>query len=192
MNWRRLGLALGAAFVLGGLAVMVAPGLASGFGLGSDLLTAVAMLAGLGGVAAIYERVTADHETIDPPTPERRRPFPTPGDEFDRRLAALGPRNRRSVRESRQIRDRLDELAIAVLVRDGDSEDRARERLAAGTWTDDPYAAAFFAEASASDVPLEDRLRAAFSAEPNSKRRARHAVDALARIASMGPAEREP
>ena len=191
MNPRRLGLALGAAVVIAGLAVMIAPDLARGVALGPNLLTAVALLAVLGAVAAVYERVTTGTQEVDLPTPERRRPFPTPGDGFDRRLAALGPRNQRSVRETREIRDRLDELAIAVLVRDGDSEDRARERLAEGTWTDDPYAAAFFAEARASDIALEDRLRAAFSAEPSSKRRARHAVDALARIASVD-VEREP
>ncbi|RJS95801.1 hypothetical protein D3261_19395 [Halococcus sp. IIIV-5B] len=182
MNWRGLGVAVGIGCVLAGLAVVVAPSLA--VGVTPSLLTLVGVVAGLAGAAAVYERATTDEQRTEPPTPERPLSVPTPGAELDRQLDALGSRGRRfGIGERRSIRDRLDELAVAVLVRDGESEATARERLAAGTWTDDPHAAAFFAEAHASDVPLEERLRAAFSGEPSPRRRARHAIDALARIA---------
>ena len=181
---RRFGLLLGVSLVLVGLGVAFAPGLAGGLAPDSQLLVAVAVIALVLGGAAVRTRLTATGGRIELPTPERPRSQPTPGDGFDRQLASLSPPGRRrGARERRAVRDRLDELAVSVLVRDGDSERVARERLARGTWTDDPHAAAFFAEASASDVPLEDRLRAAFSTEPRTKKRARHAVTALAAIA---------
>lgn len=186
---RRIGLALGVTLVVAGLAAVFVPGVAGGIETNPTSLTAVGLVALLGGGLAVRARLTTTDRRYELPTPERQRTHPTPGDEFDRKLETLASRGRmRGARERRAVRDRLDELAVAVLVRNGDSEAVARERLAEGTWTDDPHAAAFFAEARASDVPLEDRLRAAFSTEPNSKKRARHAVDALARIAT---AERE-
>lgn len=181
---RQFGFALGIVLVIGGLAVVFVPELAGGTGTNSTFLTLVGLVALLAGGLAVYARLTADDARSEMPTPERRRTHPTPGDEFDRQLASLTPRGRRQgASERRAVRDRLDEVAVSVLVRDGDSEAVARERLLDGTWTDDPYAAAFFAEESASSVPLEDRFRAAFSAEPNTQRRVRRAVDALARIA---------
>lgn len=181
---RRIGLAIGSALVVGGLAVVFVPGLAGGTGANSAYLTAIGLVALLGGGVAVRARLTAGDSRIELPTPERRQSYATPGDEFDRRLASLTPRGRRKgMRERRAVRDRLDEVALSVLVRDSDSEARARERLARGTWTDDPHAAAFFAEERASDISLEDRLRVAFSTEPKSEKRARHAIDALARIA---------
>lgn len=182
---RWVAVAVGVALVLWGLAAAVAPALAGGVSLASGLLGVVAALALLGGAGAVRARLRSDERDIDLPTPESTRAQPTPGEGFDDDIAALAPSGRmQGASERRAVRDRLDELAVAVLVREGDSEHVARERLAEGTWTDDSYAAAFFAEARASDVPLEERLRAAFSTEPSSRQRARHAADALADIAN--------
>jgi hypothetical protein len=182
---RWIAVAVGVALVCWGLAAAIAPALASGVSLASGLLGVVAALALLGGGAAIHARLGVDKTDIDLPTPESTRAQPTPGREFDDDIAALAPSGRMGgANERRAVRDRLDELAVAVLVREGDSEQAAREQLAEGTWTDDPYAAAFFAEARASDVPLEERLHTAFSTEPSSRRRARHAANALADIAN--------
>lgn len=181
---RRAGLVIGTVLVGIGLAVVFVPGLVGGFGVNPAFLTGIGLIALLGFGVAVRARLTVTDSQMELPTPERKRTHSTPGDEFDRQLTSLSARGRmRGAGERRAIRDRLDELAISVLVRDGDNEATARERLARGTWTDDPYAAAFFAEERASEVSLEDRLRAAFSSEPNSRKRARHAVDALARIA---------
>ena len=183
---RRLGLGFGLVLVAGGLAVAAVPGLAGGIGFGSAALTAVGLGALVLAVRAIRVRLTTTDRRPELPSPERRRPHPTPGDGFDGRLAALGSRGRlRGARDRRAVRERLEGVAIRVLVRDGLSEAAAREALARGTWTDDPHAAAFFAEASATDVPIEDRLRAAFSTEPLPGRRARHAIDALSRRAGQ-------
>jgi hypothetical protein len=178
-------IAVGVVLVCWGLAVAVVPAFAGGVSLVPGLLGVVAVLALLGGGAAVRARLRADEANIDLPRPESTITHPTPGAGFDDDIAALAPSGRmHGASERRAVRDRLDELAVAVLVREGDSEHVARERLAEGTCTDDPYAAAFFAEARASDVPLEERLRTAFSTEPSSRRRARHAADALAAIAN--------
>lgn len=181
---RRVGLALGSVLVALGLAAVFVPGLVSGFDPSPKLLTGVALIALLGGVAAVGARLKTSDSEIERPTPERKQSHLTPGDEFDEQLASLTARGRREgMRERRAVRDRLDDVALSVLVRDGISEGTARKRLTEGTWTDDPYAAAFFAEERATDVSLEDRFRVAFSGEPNSRKRARHAIAALARIA---------
>jgi len=181
---RRLGIGLGLVLVAGGLAVTVVPGLAGGIGFDSAALTAVGLGALVLAARAIRVRLGATDRRPDLPSPERRQSCPTPGDGFDDRLAALGPRGRlRGARDHREVRERLEGVAIRVLVRDGLSEAAAHEALARGTWTEDPHAAAFFAEASATDIPIEDRLRAAFSTEPRPGRRARHAIDALAQRA---------
>jgi hypothetical protein len=181
---RRIGYALGVVLVAVGLVAVFVPGFARGFGTSPKLLTVVGGIALLGAVAAVSARLRTDDAEGERPTPERKQSHPTPGDEFDEQLASLTPRGRRQgAGERRAVRDRLDTVAVSVLVRDGVSEAVARERLAEGTWTDDPYAAAFFAEERATDAPLEERLRAAFSSEPNMRKRARHAVSALTRIA---------
>ncbi|WP_256684583.1 DUF7269 family protein [Halococcus qingdaonensis] len=182
---RSLAVAVGVALVLWGLAVASVPEFAGGVTLTTELLGAVAVVALAGGAVAVRSRLQSDRAERNLATPESADEFSTPGEEFDEELAALAPNGRmRGASERRAIRDRLDELALRVLIRQGISEQAAREQLAEGTWTDDPYAAAFFAEARASDVPLEERLRAAFSGEPSERRRARHAADALAAIAS--------
>ncbi|EMA54023.1 DUF7269 family protein [Halococcus thailandensis] len=182
---RSLAIAVGVALVLWGLAVASVPGFVGGVTLTTELLGAVAVVALAGGAVAIRSRLRAEETESDLPTPESAGEFSTPGEEFDEKVAALAPgRRMRGASERRTISDRLDALAVRVLVRQGASEQAAREQLAEGTWTDDPYAAAFFAEALASDIPLEERLRAAFSGEPSERRRARHAADALATIAS--------
>jgi hypothetical protein len=183
---RWVAIAVGVVLVCWGLAVAVVPAFAGGVSLVPGLLGVVAVVALLGGAGVVRARLRADETDIDLPTPESTITHPTPGAGFDDELArVLAPGGRmQEASERRAVRDRLDELAVAVLMREGDSEHVARERLAEGTWTDDPYAAAFFAEARASDVPLEERLRTAFSSEPSSRRRARHAADALARMVS--------
>jgi hypothetical protein len=181
---RQFGFAVGIILVIGGLAVVFIPGVAGGVRTGSAFLILIGLVALLAGGLAVRARFTASNTQKELSTPERKRTHPTPGDEFDSQLASLTPRGRRQgARERRAVRDRLDEVAISVLVRDGDSEAVAREQLTRGTWTDDPHAAAFFAEERAADVPIEDRFRVAFSSEPNSRKQARHAIDALARIA---------
>lgn len=183
---RRLGLALGLALVAGGLAVAVAPGLGSGIRPNAAILTGVGIVALVLAGMAVRARLGATDRRPDLPAVERSQSHATPGDGFDQRLAAMAsPGRLRGARDRRQVRDRLETTAIAVLVRDGLAEDAAREALANGTWTDDPHAAAFFADDAGEDVSLTTQLRRSLSLEPTLKRRARHAIDALARRAGQ-------
>ncbi|EMA51061.1 MULTISPECIES: DUF7269 family protein [Halococcus] len=181
---RRLGLALGLALVAGGLAVAVAPGLGSGIQPNAALLTGVGIVALVLAGMAIRARLGTTDRRPALPAVERSQSHATPGDGLDRRLAAMAsPGRLHGARDRRQVRDRLEATAIAVLVRDGLAEDAARDALADGTWTDDPHAAAFFADDPGTDVSLTTQLRRSLSLEPTIKRRARHAIDALAQRA---------
>lgn len=187
---RRVGLGLGVVLVVVGSVILFVPTLAPDIDPSSGTLTAVGLVTLFLGGLAVRARLLVTDRRAAIPVPERRYAPPVPGDGFDGRLEAFASRGRlRGASERRVVRTRLETTAVAVLVRNGLSEGDAHDRLARGTWTDDPHAAAFFAEARASDVPLEDRLRAAFSSEPSGRRRARHAIDALSHIAA---GEREP
>jgi hypothetical protein len=161
------------------------------------ILTLIAVLALLPALGVAADRYQHRHQQADPPAPERRATVTAPDAEFDLLLSGgslgtvVGPGDRAAVRE------RLETDAVAVLTRyEGLSEQRARDRLADGSWTDDPYAAAFFG-AGDPTVPLRERVRAALRDESRFQRRARHAVHELSRrvdqrVASgHGKADRE-
>ena len=65
--------------------------------------------------------------------------------------------------------------------REAYSAEEAREALEAGTWTGDPFAAAFFT-GRAPDAEVTDRLRELLHRELPFKRRAVRAVDAVERL----------
>lgn len=145
------------------------------------ILTLIAVLALLPALAVAADRYQHRHHQADPPAPERRVSATAPDVEFDLLLSGgslgtvVGPGDRAAVRE------RLATDAVAVLTRyEGLSEQRARDRLADGSWTDDPYAAAFFG-AGEPTVPFRERVRAALRDESRFQRRARHVVRELSR-----------
>jgi hypothetical protein len=187
MSWgRRLGLVLGLALVAGGLAVAVAPELGSGIRPNTAVLTGTGIAALVLAGMAVRARLNATDRRPDLPAAERSQSHATPGEAFDRQLAAMAsPGQLHSGRDRRQGRDRLEATAVAVLVRDGLAEDAARDALANGTWTNDPHAAAFFADDPGADVSLTTQLRRSLSLEPTITRRAHHAIDALARRAEQ-------
>lgn len=142
----------------------------------SLLIGLLALVQGARLFSAARDRPIEGAETSDP---EVRSELPRAGDEFDDLLARTRGR-RRSDRYNREtVEERLETAAIDVLVRRGnESPDDARRKLAEGTWTTDPYAAAFFAGGSAT-VSLRQRLSHAMSRESRFQRQARHAVDAI-------------
>lgn len=177
---RRLA-AIGAAVALAGLAVAVAPSLLGANPLPAALVAAVGLLALAAGLRAGLSRLRGNADPPDLPSPELRAPAAVPGGEFDDRLDRAARRGVRAAGDRGAVRDALEATAVAVLVRsDGDSPERARERLAAGTWTDDPEAAAFFRPATAPAGPLE-LLRTTATGDSTFRRRADRAVAALER-----------
>lgn len=174
---------VGAAAVLAGVAVLVEPGLAALVGLRSDrvVVTVLALLALLQGSLAVSTRLVDGGRAAEPDAVERRFRATVPGDDFDELLADLPDLQvRRRDEERAAIRQRLEDVAVEVLVARGLDESNARRHLRSGTWTADERAASFFVPAADRERSFGARLRAAFGSDLAFTRRARRAVAAIA------------
>ncbi|MEF8843020.1 MAG: hypothetical protein V5A62_15580 [Haloarculaceae archaeon] len=181
MSGRVLFVAVGAAAAVAGLAVALEPSLAAGFSPTYVAVTLVGALALLQAAGAAMARLRGEQRQADLPEVERRRVFPSPGEEFDETLASL-PRwaGRSSDRHRVAIRNELREMTEETLVRYGGlTPEEATDRIEAGTWTEDVRAASFFAPSAERGVPLTERVRDAFGTEHAFARRARAVVGAL-------------
>ncbi|WP_435180051.1 DUF7269 family protein [Halorussus sp. AFM4] len=170
-----------------GLLMAFVPGFAAAIGTGYAAVTAVGLLALVQGLRVARARQAAEVEFAETPDVETVESVPTPGDEFDRTVAELrsGPR-RVFIRERSDLRDTLREAAVtAVADRDNCSPELARERIADGSWTGDPHAAAFLGGDDVPAPPLLDRLRLAASTESRYQHRIRRTADAVARAAGV-------
>jgi hypothetical protein len=164
--------ALGTVSLAVGVALAAVPGLAPGRGPTLAALVAV-VLAGAGlAVPTAGRAVGADSGGLDPGDPGERG---APGAEVDRALATVSARTECDRRE--ELADRLETAAVTELAPEVGGEEAAREALAAGDWTDDDAAAAFFGDA---EPGARDRVRELVRGEPAFAWRARRAVDALA------------
>jgi len=174
--------ALGALAAALGLAAVVRPSVVAGLSLPGVVLTLLGVVALVQGLRVVYGRYSADPPAERDPLPERRHVASVPGREFDASLEEAAAWSRRGgVTDRRQVRERLRTAAVAALTRyEGLSEAEARERLAEGTWTDDPVAAAYFARDGAVSPRLRDRARA-LVASPY-RLRASRAVEQLAAV----------
>lgn len=183
MNARSVLAAGGAAAALAGVAVAVEPSLAGGLVLQADrgVVLALAALALLQGLAAVAGRVAGSGRAAAPDDVESRFPATVPGDEFDALLADLPQLSvQRRDEERAAIRERLEALAVAVLIGRGLDEATARRRLRDGTWTADERAATFFMPAADRELSLGRRMRDAVGSDLAFIRRARRTVAAIA------------
>lgn len=181
-------LALGAGVALAGFVVLFVPSLAVGVPATYGAVTLVGVLALVAGAARVRGRLAADRAGADLPEPETGRDHPVPGEAFDADLAAIDPRRDRANDAARaQIRERLEAAALAVLAGDGYPPDAARDVLDAGEWTDDPVAAAFFADdrTATDDATLRERLRTSVGGSRSFDARARRAAVAIAARAEV-------
>jgi len=181
MRWRA---ALGVVTVVVGLAA------AGGFvdvRLPPLLVPGVGLVAVVIALSAAREAMGTDDRPVVP-EPERRHVATVPGDEFEELLASASLRGRIGGATDRDaIRDRLERVAVAVLTRyDGDTPEQARRRLAAGTWTDDQLAAAFFGDGVDPGTSVVDRVRFAATSDSAFRRQAAHAIAALDRHVAGG------
>lgn len=176
-----------AVFVLGCLAV-VAPEALEGLSVGSvtdDLGGPWVFVAVFGAVALVAlllvqtDRAVGGLDEATPPDPEGVYEVPHPGHRFDEFVTG-GPSLRERLVGDRheQASARVREVALATLTRSGMSRDEARTALDAGTWTDDPVAAAFLA--TDESPGLGTRVRAALRGESAFAHGARRAADAIA------------
>ena len=173
---RRVLLAAGFASIAAGVVLVFTPLSVGGGGLAAVVLVGSALLAGgVGGLAALDRSSTTVADGSLPDPSDRGRPVP--GDEIDRQLTALSTRDEDA---QETLRARIEAVAVTVLAERLDcSRAEARERLAAGEWTDDAAARAFFEKRAPS---RRDRLWTLLRGEPTFSRRARAALAALREV----------
>ncbi|WP_439027278.1 DUF7269 family protein [Haloarchaeobius sp. DT45] len=178
---RRWLLVPGVACIAAGLATTVAPGLAAGAGLAVVVLV-------VGGVTAAGAALVLGYRSGGGPADRVESPGPTtptdPGAAVDALLDDVTATGRRRGDDTRrEVYDRIEAVAVDVLVARYDcTAETAREWLAAGTWTDDEAAAAFFTEGLQPAYSTTDHLRTVRTGDPPVRRRARRALAELTAI----------
>lgn len=171
---------IGAIGVGMGFLFVVQPGLASALPLPRLTLVVIGLLAGVEGVRSIQVRRRSGIDGAEPPDPELGIETPAPGDEFDKHIARLSTRRGWIGGDFDRVENRLRTAAIgAVAAREGIPRHEARDRIADGTWTDDPVAAAFLGGPAVPEPPLNERLRMMVSSTGRFERYAARTADAI-------------
>lgn len=186
----RLTTALGVVLGLIGLAAIVVPELTTGLPTGDFVVQILGGLLALGGLREIQRRRRTTASYAATPDTEQAVELPTPGADFDDRLARFTGRTYR-VSERERLRDKLAEVTSATLQRRLDyTEAEAEAAMREGTWTDDRYAAAAFANRAVAVSRIE-QVRELVNPGSSFRRRARHVVDELHRMATGVEGERD-
>lgn len=202
-GWRwKVATALGALSLLAALAVVVLPGTlvqpVRFTAATVQSLRSVALLlggfVGLYGLYVVYHRDPPDDdgdgsETVDLATMRPERPHGPSNDAVGTGLDAYLDRIGGQVDygyddrySAYRVEQNLESLAVAVVAEAADcSRERAREHVAAGTWTDDVRAAAFVGGPDAPDRPASMRVRDWANGDAYD-RQVRATVDELAAI----------
>ena len=177
---RRAATTLGAAAVLLGLLIAVAPGTAP-LEVGDLGPYAAALLGLLLLVVAVQSRRFADFDRATLPEPEGRYGFRKPGADLDRIVArGFSGTDVDAVRTRERLRERLYPIAVnTVMRRENVSRERAEELLDTGEWTDDRLAARYFA-GPAVEIPVSERVRRRLRGQSMRAVYARAAIDDLA------------
>ncbi|MFC6797224.1 MULTISPECIES: hypothetical protein [unclassified Haladaptatus] len=180
---RSLFILLGAVTASLGILAAFVPGLIDFSNPTYIIVTVLGVVALVQAVSAATDRLKSTEEAATTRVVERRDPVPIPGTAFDEGFGDLGAMGRmRGARRRDEVRDRLEHATVAVLTRYGGlTEEQARAQMKAGTWTDDVYAAAFFATDVDDGGFLGGFFSTSITSESTFQRRARHVIDALNR-----------
>jgi hypothetical protein len=142
---RRLLALLGSVAVAVGL-VTVAGVWGTAFEVRYAFVTVVGVLAAVQGLRYAAARRSTTLRTTETGDPERRVAVPTPGASFDDDLAVATGWSPAATRARRDVRDRLQTVAVETMAVRGDcSRETAQRQVETGEWTDDPVAAGFLA-----------------------------------------------
>lgn len=172
---------IGGGLVLIGLLFAAVPELTATLGVRQSFVYGVGVIAFLQGLRTVNARRHTDVGQTELPSPERPQELPAPGAEID---ATIESGRVRFGRNGKRLRERLTEAAVDALMREeGLTEDEARAALETGTWTDDPWAAAQFANTIPDWAPWHVRLRTMLRRDRT--RRVRHAIDEISRISGV-------
>lgn len=186
MNGKRVLILLGVGLFALAVAELAAPGsipLPA-----SEALLSVVALATLAYAYGVFRsRRRHGPDRVATPEVELAAPTDVPGSNVEETIEGFPGTEQVHAGIVRTVRDGLREAAVAVLTRfEGDSPERARERIADGSWADEPYAAGFLSEIeSTGDVSLYGRIRRLLDADAYRKRRVSGAADAIANIAGV-------
>jgi hypothetical protein len=185
--------AVGLAAVALGVLMVVQPSVASAVGVDYAAVIVVGLLALVQGVRVARARRASEIQGAETPDVETVETMPTPGDDFDRRIAEWRSGSRRTrIRERTDLRDVLEDAATtAVADRENCSREAAAERIESGTWTDDPHAASLLGGPGTANPPIFDRIRLAASTESAYQYKVRRTADAIARVAGVVPEDGE-
>ncbi|WP_435126987.1 DUF7269 family protein [Halobaculum sp. D14] len=176
--------ALGLFAVVFGFAVVARNGLAGVIGIGGvDLfVSGVGALAVVQGLRYANEARHTEHRAVATADAEDRYEVPSPGDDVDEFVRTASAASHASVRERRELRDRLGDAARTTLRTRGSvgSDDDVDAALRDGTWTDDPVAAWFLGETP----PTPASVRARSLAGSNTQYRfvVRRTIAAIAAV----------
>lgn len=117
------------------------------FSLQDAFVTIVGALALVQGVRYLVARRGTDQYATATGDPEERYHVPVPGDDFDAEVAKPHGWGAGGAATRGTLRKRVREAVVGALVtRANLAQSDAENRVEAGTWTDDPVAAAFLAE----------------------------------------------
>ncbi|WP_415380133.1 DUF58 domain-containing protein [Halosimplex sp. TS25] len=178
---RRALLVAGEGVLAVGLALSVAPGLA-GFGAGDAIVTAFGVVALVQAVRIGRARKRGELTWAETPDPELAGGSPPPGEDVDDVLESVAGDAAHGLRM--RTRHALGAVAVAALSAYGGwDREEARDRVERGTWTDDPYAAAYLADGRAPAASLRERLRRRLGGPSVFDRNLAHTVDAIAEVA---------
>lgn len=178
---RDLTAALGTVLGVVGLAAVAVPGIATPLPTGEAFVVVVGAVLVLGALGQAQRRRRTELEYAETPDAELAVDLPTPGDDVDRRLSRL-TLTRFNEAERYRLREEFGDVAAATIQRrERCSADEAERALREGTWTDDPFAAAFFT-GSAPEASATERVRELLHRETPFKRRAVRAIEAVERL----------
>lgn len=166
---------LGGGTVAFGVAATVAPGLVGGVRFSGLLIVGVWVGTLVLLALTLVDQIGTVREWGTPlPRAGERPAYPTPGDELAAEVAQLGP-GERDMRGRDAVRARLRRVAVrAVAHAERVDEERAREYVATGEWTDDESAERLFV---AENGPASHER-----VEPNFEEQVERAAAAIARL----------
>jgi len=171
----------GAVLVGLGLLFVLQPGLAAALPIPRLTLVVIGLLAAVEGIRSVQRRRGSEIAGAELPDPEFGIETDPPGDDFDTRIARLSTRRGWIGGDFDRVENRLRTAAVSVVAaRYGLSKREARERIEAGSWTEDPVAAAFLGGPTVPQPPLEVRLRIRLGTTPKFQRYVDRTADAIA------------